>query len=248
MKILLTTMISLLWSASIYAECALRFQTSESPPSQYQDKSGKWIGWIPEQAEMVAQEAGCQIVYRKIPWGRALLLFQEGEVDMMGGMSMTEERKSFTRFLGPHYFVVIKLLVKEESDYQIQTHEDLRKLPGKLAFRKGGWYGKEIDHLLKDESFLEKVDWITGRSQLPTTGEKIRLGRVSGTPVGEVPGLLNQEIYKGLKLHPFVVHQEPLYFGLSKQSVDPALFEKLQAALERIQARGEFEAILAKYR
>ncbi len=248
MKMITATLISLLLGFSVYAECVLRFQTSESPPSQFQDKNGKWTGWIPEQAEVVAREIGCQIAYRKIPWGRALILFQEGQVDMMGGMSMTDERKNFTRFLGPHYFVVMKLLVKQDSNYPIHTHEDLKKLPGKLAFRKGGWYGKEIDQLLKDESFLKKVDWITGRSQLPTTGERIRLGRVSGTPVGDVPGFLQQDIYQGLKLHPFVLHQEPLYFGLSKKSVDRALFEKLQAALERVQTRGDFEKILAKYR
>ncbi len=205
--------------ANIYADCAIKLMVADGPPFYFKDKTGNWTGLVIDHASAVITEAGCKIIYRMAPWGRALRLLEDGELDMMGLLSITDERKTFLNFIGPHYQETIKLLVAEKSDYQIRKHEDLKNLPQKIAFFRGSWYGKRIENLRKDKSFAKKIVLLSGASETLTTVEKIRMGRISGGFWAVVPGILKSDTYKGLKFHPFVINQDPVYFELSKKSV-----------------------------
>jgi ABC-type amino acid transport substrate-binding protein len=44
-----------------------------------------------------------------------------------------------------------------------------------------------------------------------------------------------------------VINTDPVYFGVSKKSVSPAILKRLQDAVERLNATGEFKRILKKY-
>ncbi len=247
MKKTVLTMIIFLFTTNVYAECEIRVRVTTSAPFYFKDSNTNWTGFIVEQAKALVAETGCEVAYRVSPWGRALRLLEEGELDMMGLMSITEERKKYLNFIGPHFFENMQLLVPVNSNYKINKHEDLKNLPKKVVLIGGAWYGKEIDNLLKDNSFKKKMVFISGGNELTNTLEKIRLGRVSGYMLAKVPGMTKLEQYKGLKYHPFVINSNPVYFGLSKKSVNPILLKRLQDALERIKAKGEFERILKEY-
>ncbi len=246
MKKIIVTVIFFLLATNLYAQCEIRFRQIDFSPFHFKDSQGNWSGIFTEQAKAVVEEAGCQIVYRKSPWARALVLLEEGNVDMMGWMTILDERKKYLNFIGPHYHETQKLLVREDSDYQIQKHEDLKRLPMKIAAVRGSWYGEEMNQLFQNESFLQRMTFMQGGGT--SVFEQIRFGRVSGYITMEVPAILKKIEYKGLKFHPFVIVSNPVYFGLSKKTVSPALVTKLSEALERVVKRGEFEKIINKYK
>ncbi len=245
MKTFVAFLAILFMVTSAYAKCTIRMRVAESYPFFFQQKNGQWSGFMTEHGEVILKEAGCEIIYRKVPWGRALRLLEQGRLDMMGAMSVTEERKRFLYFIGPHFLETVKLLVSEDSEYEIETHDDLKYIPGKIGMLRGGWMGQKMNTLLKDASFSKAVHWVT--SHRPEILEKIRMGRLGAYVRLEIPGLLNRPEYKGIKYHPFIINQDPVYFGLSKKSVNSTLLGKLQAALERVKKRGEFEKILRRY-
>ena len=76
--------------------------------------------------------------------------------------------------------------------------------------------------------------------------EKLKLGRVSGFLRYVTPGAL-KKVSQEVKFHPFVINADPVYFGVSKKSVDPATLKRLQEAVERLSAKGFFDSILKKY-
>jgi ABC-type amino acid transport substrate-binding protein len=246
MRILSAIVVSLFLAANVYAaeECIIKLRVNESPPSYFKDSSGNWTGFVVEQGNAVIKAAGCKAEYRKAPWGRGLLLLEEGEIDMMGIMSITEERKKFTHFIGPHHFEIIRLVVAKDSNHHIEKHEDIKNLPKKIMLEPGTYYGEEMAKLVKDESFAKNVQWTSHVGLTPSIIEKVTLGRVSGFLSYVTPGALKKVT---LKYHPFVINADPVYFGVSKKSVDPLILKRLQEAVERLKARGEFEKILKKY-
>jgi ABC-type amino acid transport substrate-binding protein len=165
---------------------------------------------------------------------------------MMGVMSITEERKQFLNFIGPHYFEQIRVLISENQNYEITKHEDLFNLPGKIAVIRGTYLGEKMMQMLENEKFKKRTI-LASTSNSPSIFEKLRLGRISAFIDTEMPGILKADAVKGLKFHSFIVNAEPVYFGVSKKSVDQPMLDKLQAAVERIRKRGEFEKILKKY-
>ena len=139
MIILITIVMSVIFAANVYAdeECVIKLRVNDSPPSYFKDSNGHWTGFVVEQGTAVITEAGCKAEYRRAPWGRGMLLLEEGEIDMMGIMSITEERKKFAHFIGPHYYETFRLVVSKDSNYNIDKHEDLRNLPKKIMLELG---------------------------------------------------------------------------------------------------------------
>ncbi len=134
MRVLATIVMSVLLAVNVYAdeECIIKLRVSDSPPSYFKDSNENWTGFVVEQGTAVITEAGCKVEYRSAPWSRGIRLLEEGAIDMMGLMSMTEERKTFAHFIGPHYFETTRLVVAKESNYHIEKHEDLKHLPQKV--------------------------------------------------------------------------------------------------------------------
>ena len=248
MRLLTVIVVSVFLAANVYADggCIIKLRVNNSPPSYFKDSSGNWTGFVVEQGTAVITEAGCKAEYRSAPWGRGLLLLEEGEIDMVGLMSITEERKKFAHFIGPHYFEKFRLVVAKDSNYHIEKHEDLKNLPKKIMLELGAYYGEEMAELVKDESFAKNIQWTSRMTLTPPTIEKITLGRVSGFLSYVTPGAL-KNVTQEVKYHRFVINADPVYFGVSKKSIDPSILKRLQEAVERLNATGEFENILKKY-
>ncbi len=248
MRIIAAIVMGVVFAANVFADekCVIKLRVNDSPPSYFRDSDGNWTGFVVEQGTAVINEAGCRAEYRKAPWGRGLLLLEEGKIDVMGMMSITGERKKFAYFTGPHHFEITRLVVAKGSHYQIETYEDLKNLPKKIMLERKTWYGEEMARLIKDESFAKKIQWTSCIGLTPPNIEKITLGRVSGFPSYATSGAL-KKVAQDVKFHPFVISADPVYFGVSKKSVDPEMLKRLQDAVERLKAKGEFEKILKKY-
>lgn len=248
MRLFNTLLLGFCLLASAYGSetCIVKLRVAESPPSYFKDENGHWTGFLAEQGAAVIREADCTVEYRSAPWGRGLRLLEEGEIDMMGLMSITEERKAFAHFIGPHYFEEQRLVVARGSDYHIEKHEDLKNLPKKIMLEPDSYMGEEMEKLKQDQSFLKNVQWTSPIALSPEMISKVTRGRVSGFISYVTPGALNK-FTDEVKYHPFVITSDPVYFGLSKKSVGAALLEKLNAAAEHLKATGEFQRILSKY-
>ncbi len=152
MRILSAIVVSLFLAANVYAaeECIIKLRVNDSPPSYFKDSSGNWTGFVVEQGNAVIKAAGCKAEYRKAPWGRGLLLLEEGEIDMMGIMSITEERKRFTHFIGPHYSEIMRLVVAKDNNYHIEKHEDIKNLLKKIMVELDAYYGEKMAKIDKN--------------------------------------------------------------------------------------------------
>ncbi len=245
---IIITAISFFLAANTYAgeECTIRLRVSDSPPSYFKDLNDNWTGFVVEQGNAVIKEAECKPKYIKAAWGRGLLMLEEGDIDMMGIMSITEERKKFAHFIGPHHSEIQRLVVAKDSNYRIEKYEDLKNLPKRIMLERDSYYGEEMASLLKDESFVKNVQWTSHIALTPPVIEKVTIGRVSGFISYVTPGGL-KKVTKQVKYHPFIINSDPVYFGVSKKSVSPLILERLQKAVERLKAKGEFNAILKKY-
>ncbi len=238
-KIMLVTMILFFMAMDSYAESpTVRFRVREAAPAYFKDKNGSWTGFVVEQAKALAKEAGLKIVYIDMPWKRALFSLEEGSLDLLGNMSITEERQTFTNFIGPHRFEQMKLIVSKNSDYQIKSHEDLRNIPGKISLIRGLWYGEEMKILVQDTTFMDKIHWVSGSKLATQEIERLRIGRVKAIIY---PDFFVKNM-DGIKYHPFIISSNPVYFGVSKKT-SKALFDKLNKAANHLVKTGEFQRI-----
>jgi len=242
--------IALLMFAEAHAQdCSLSMRVTHAPPRFY-EQNGTWKGMQVELTTALLDEAGCKTIFRTSSWSRALLELKSGKLDIMGEMSITPERKKFLNFIGPQADETMVFVVRADTNYQINSLDDFKKIPGKFSLARDSWYGKKIDEKIKsDPEFANKIEYVkTDHIQL----ERILLGRIFGCVTMRYPAayrLKTDPAFIGkLKIHSFIINKSWNYWGISKKSVDAKLLARIQAAYDRLKSKGKFEEILDRYR
>ncbi|OQY55712.1 MAG: hypothetical protein B6245_19415 [Desulfobacteraceae bacterium 4572_88] len=219
------------------------------PPFFLQDEKGAWSGLSIELVEALLKEAGHTPNYKPLPFARAIAYMQEGKIDMMLNMTITEERKPFMNFIGPQLDETIVLVVRKDSDFKITSLDDLKKLPKSVGVERGRVYGKAFEEKrAADDDLKSKLREVT---EVDSNEKLLEIGRISaflGYGYNTFYQIKTNSLYKNFKVHPFVISQDWVHFGFSKKSVPADLLQEFQDAYDRAKQKGVFEAIRQRYR
>jgi len=231
-----------------YGNCILTVRVAEFRPQYYQDAGGHWQGIAVELVQALFKEADCRIKFITTPWKRALYLLEHGGLDVLLNMSWTEERALYTHYIGPMLGENQVLIVSQNTEYKIDSLEDVKKLPKRIGIERGVFYGSALMHKLQtDQQFFNQFEY--GSSESNT--DKLIRGRILGminnqyTAAYKIKHVFSKDAFKQ---HPFMFHQNAVYFGFSKKVVNVALRKRFEQAFSRLLARGVLETIASKYR
>ncbi len=142
MRRLLPLLVLFILTANAYCEPGrMVMRVIDFKPQYFQNENGDWTGLAVELAKVLALEAGVELDFLPLPWKRALAYVEKGKVDLMTNLSITEERKTFMRFIGPMRDEAMVLVVPENTDYLIYSLDDLKQLPHKIGIEDEAFYG-----------------------------------------------------------------------------------------------------------
>ncbi|MEE4359631.1 MAG: transporter substrate-binding domain-containing protein [Desulfococcaceae bacterium] len=231
------------------AEIKIRVSEGNTyPPFFMQDENGKWSGLSIELAEVLLKETGDTPNYQPLPFARALDYMKEGKIDIMLNLSITEERKEFMHFIGPQLDETIVLVVRKDSDFKIESLDDLKKLPKALGVERGRLGGKNFEEKRAgDKEFRKKLREVT---EVDSNEKLLEAGRISaflGYGYNTFYQIKSNPLYKNFKVHPFIINRDWVYFAFSKKSVSPEMLQKYQKAFDRAKEKGLFEAVRQRY-
>ncbi|MPY21369.1 amino acid ABC transporter substrate-binding protein [Shewanella sp. YLB-07] len=230
------------------ADCLVKVGVEDFFPQSYLHSSGHWQGMNIELAEALLDTINCTPDYMTIPRKRALHLMMNGEIDMLLNVSITEERKQGMYFIGPQQNEAIVLGIDENSKFSISSIDDLTHLGGLISIQRGAHYGDEFSLKLENEpDFSHYFVTVNGNK------DKIKL-----LNLGRTIGFLEEYYqlrhaiaihpeYKNVKIHPFVIHTNLVYFAFSKKSIKPDVYLSLKIGFEKAKESGSFLKIINKY-
>lgn len=228
--------------------CSVKVRVTNWPPFYFQDSKGNWTGLTVDLARAFLREADCEAEYLSAPWARSLLLMKQGKLDMMMNLSVNDERSEYIHFIGPQIEEKAQLILRENIKVRILSLEDIKKIPGRIAYDRGTWLGEQFQNMIEnDPSFASKFDvYHTDEINL----RKLNAGRIVGIVDFTYEGITSRKdlLTNGFKVDPYVIHANPVYFGFSKQSVSDRDLEMLHKAFNRVKLSGEFIEITDRYK
>ncbi|MBF0412356.1 MAG: transporter substrate-binding domain-containing protein [Desulfamplus sp.] len=202
----------------------------EYPPLTWQDKKNpdKIIGFAIELLEIACKDIGIEVEGKFVgPWARTQNEVKNGNVDMIGGMYITEERKKYMDYIIPPIIMdPTVVFVKKGDKFKFEIWEDLIGLSGGAPI--GNSYGEEFDRFAKEKLSIERV------STLVQAFKKLESGRNRYLVYGLYPGLAGAEITgfrDKIDYLPNSVISEGLYFTISKKS--PCNCQKIKEHLTK---------------
>ncbi|KAB2890202.1 MAG: amino acid ABC transporter substrate-binding protein [Desulfobulbaceae bacterium] len=248
---LLAILLTILTLSRIATACELRVRVPEDnsyAPFYIRDSSGTWSGLSIELTEALLAETACTPVYVPLPFSRAIQSLKTGAIDLMPNMSITEERREFVSFIGPQLDETVLLVTRADTPLAVASLEDFKKLPKPVGIDRGKLYGDAFERKRRlDPDFSSRLE---EAGNVNFSARKLSLARLSGF-LGYGYNVMHQirtnPLYRDFAVHPFIVNQDWVYFGLSKQSVSPKLLTTLQNAYEVAKRKGRFEKIRGKY-
>ncbi|MBT0665014.1 transporter substrate-binding domain-containing protein [Geobacter pelophilus] len=207
------------------------------PPYEYLDQSGHPVGFNVELTRAIAEVMGMKVEFRLGGWSEMRSDLQSGHVDVLEGMSFSEERAREVDFSLPHAIVNHAVFARRDSP----SINSLAELAGKsVAVHRGG-----IMHdMLVREGF-------TGRLELtPTPADALRLlaaGKTDFAIVAIVPGMYIIRELKLTNLFPAVRNVATHRYGYAVKKGNDELLSRFNEGLAILRKTGQYDLIYNKW-
>jgi len=248
MKLIYRSGVIFLLLTNICLGCELSVRVVEFPPLSFRDQTGQWAGLDIELSQALLKEAGCQANYKELPFRRALLQLRQGQLDMAMNLFATPERNQFLRFIGPARIETISMMVRQESNVSLRSFENFQNLPSQVGIQIGSYNGLAFETRYKEDSEFRRMfkNLANNKKNVQLLKNNHLFGFFTDAYSARHQ-LQNNPNYNGLKVHPFIIGENFVYFGFSQKSVSAKLFERLRRAFERAKAEGKFRRIIKSY-
>ncbi|WP_372627019.1 substrate-binding periplasmic protein [Arsukibacterium sp.] len=191
----------------------------------------------------LVSKINCTLQFVDLPAGRAMKMLEDGQLDIMVGMSETEDRARYSYFIGPHHTERMVVVASQRVPDTVQSLQQLVELNGAISVADGGYYGPLWQQLLDDNpALLSRIFAAAGNQQ------KLAMlvsGRVMASLEDEatVDELLEQNDLQHTYRKLFVIHENPVYFAFSRKTIDNIVYKQLQDAWQLMLSSGEVSQI-----
>jgi len=229
--------------------CQLTLGWDPWEPYQYLTPDNTVQGLEIDLITAMADQVGCQIDFVQHDWMHLLKGIQDGSIDILGGASQTEQRKSFAYFSTPyrHESFVLYVRSDEIEKYNGQSLIQLLDNKFRVGVTEDYIYGDQVADIQDDEKYQKQI------VSVPIT-EVNYYNLIQNNIDGflEDPFVAGYTIKrKGLsgqiKATNIEVNSGSVSIMFSKASIKPEKVEAFNKALEAIKASGEYKKILDKY-
>jgi signal transduction histidine kinase len=207
------------------------------PPYEFLDKDGHPAGYNVELTKAIADVMGMRVQFRLGTWSEMRSALQNGTVDVLQGMSYSEDRLSEVDFSLPHTIVNHAVFARKDS-HTVNTLEDLE---GKLvAVHRGGIMH---DYLIKKGFTGKLVLTDTPADALRQTAA----GKTDYAIVAIVPGMYIIRELKLTNLIPVVRNVATHRYCYAVDKGNEELISRFNEGLAILKKTGQQQAIYEKW-
>lgn len=216
-------------SAQVAALCErpLKVAAEHWPPYSEQGEDG-WRGIDVDQVRALLQRAGCDVVFRNTPPGRAHRMLEKGEVDILMAASDVPERHRYALFSKPYRREVMAVFALAGREDIPASFPALQASDHILVAPRSGWYGEEFAAVRGDligNHQLMAFDYTHQAVSILAAGRADLL-------MGDQQSILITANSLGVKLSQrWVANDAPVHLMLSRASLTLAHLQRINAAL-----------------
>ena len=207
------------------------------PPYEFLDSNGKPAGYNVELTRAIAEVMGLQVEFRLGGWSEQLRDLKEGKIDLLQGISWSEQRAAQIDFAPSHTIVNHAIFARRESP-----------VVSSLAELKGKKVTLHRDGIMHEQ--LIALGYAKDLVPTPTPADALRLlasGQGDYAVVAMVPGMYIIREYKLTNLVPVARSIAAQKYGHAVRKGNGELQAKLTEGLAILKKTGQYDQIHAKW-
>ncbi|MCE1225372.1 MAG: transporter substrate-binding domain-containing protein [Geobacteraceae bacterium] len=207
------------------------------PPYEFLDSNGKPTGYNVELTKAIAEVMGLQVEFRLGGWSEQLRDLKEGRIDLLQGISWSEQRAAQIDFTPPHTIVNHAIFARRESP----VVSSLAELKGKkITLHRDGIMHEQLIRLGYGPDLLPT----------PTPADALRLlasGQCDYAVVAMVPGMYIIRENKLTNLVPVARSIASQKYGYGVRQGNSELQAKMTEGLAILKKTGQYDQIHTKW-
>jgi polar amino acid transport system substrate-binding protein len=215
-------------------------------PYVFKDRHGDTVGFEKDLADALGRELGRPVIFQQYVFASLISGLKRGDFDFaMNGVEITPERKEHVRFTRPYYLYQQQLVVRA-GEKRFKTLEECKG----LGLTVGTLDGSMAERML-DEKGIAKA--IYADQDAPY--KDLSLGRQVDAVLMDLPIAIyyaapDRYLKYGLHIANLEFAGAPFgegLYGIAVRKDNEELAKALDAALQRLQEKGELKQILTKW-
>nr|WP_049759819.1 transporter substrate-binding domain-containing protein [Trichlorobacter lovleyi] len=207
------------------------------PPYEFLDPNGKPAGYNVELTRAIAEVMGLQVEFRLGGWSEQLRDLKEGRIDLLQGISWSEQRAAQIDFIPPHTVVNHAIFARRESP-----------VVSSLAELKGKKVTLHRDGIMHEQ--LSRLGYGPDLVPTSTPADALRLLAAGGCDyavVAIVPGMYIIREYKLTNLVPVARSIAAQKYGHAVRKGNGELQAKLTEGLAILKKTGQYDEIHTRW-
>ncbi|MDK9716680.1 MAG: transporter substrate-binding domain-containing protein [Trichlorobacter sp.] len=230
-------LLSLCFQVSAIAKTIIVGGDRDYPPYEFLDSNGKPAGYNVELTKAIAEVMGLQVEFRLGGWSEQLRDLKEGKIDLLQGISWSEQRATQIDFTPPHTIVNHAIFARKESP-----------VVSSLAELKGKKVTLHRDGIMHEQ--LLRQGYGPDLLPTPTPADALRLlasGQCDYAVVAMVPGMYIIRENRLTNLVPVARSIASQKYGHAVRQGNGELLAKMTEGLAILKKTGQYDEIHAKW-
>lgn len=214
------------------------------PPFKMVDSSGVVTGGVDiELTDALLKNMGLTPKYTSLPWARCLRYLENGNADLVSGITKNKEREKYLFFIEPPYKTksVKAFYVNRGDEEKFQTYDDIHN--STIGILRDAKYFDKFDTDIEITKY-ELSDEVSGFKML-------KLNRIDAFITTEEVGdyIIESNGYRNdFGKAEYRYNQDvAVYFALSKKSKYVEKLHELEVVATELNEKGMFDEILINY-
>lgn len=229
--------LSLCFQVSALAKTIIVGGDRDYPPYEFLDSNGKPTGYNVELTKAIAEVMGLQVEFRLGGWSEQLRDLKEAKIDLLQGISWSEQRAAQIDFTPPHTVVNHAIFARRESP-----------VVSSLAELKGKKVTLHRDGIMHEQ--LLRLGYGPDLIPTPTPADALRMlasGKCDYAVVAIVPGMyiIRENRLTNLVAVAHSIASQKYGYGVRKSNAE--LLAKMTEGLAIMKKTGQYDAIHAKW-
>jgi polar amino acid transport system substrate-binding protein len=206
------------------------------PPYEYLDRDGRPAGCNVDLTRAIADVMGMQVEFRFGPWAEMRRALLAGEIDVLQGITFSEERARTLDFSSPHAIVHHAIFARKETP----PVRELGDLAGHEVLVFGGG--------IMDEALTRRGDVRLVRTGNPADALRaLAAGRGDYVALALLPGIHIQRELGLTNVTPVATRAAAERYGYAVRKGDSELLARFDTGLAILKATGRYDAIHARW-
>ena len=233
----------LAWGTAQAVELKVSISAEPYPPFFEKQADGKWKGFEVDLANKVCAEMKAQCKIVEVAWDGLIPALKSKKIDViLSSMSITPEREKVIAFSVPYYFTEAEFIAPKT----FKSETTAAALKGKILGVQSST--THADFAKKYYSKTSKVKYYNTQDELNADmiAGRVDIMLLDALPAGDFLATKGAAALEGKGYAP----KDPLFgpgVGAGMRKEDKDLKQKMDAAIKKLYASGEFDALQKQY-